>query len=135
MCTVTPSNNHPETCQLTRLICRVYSLIVTALERHFTPSVQHPTLLPKVKISGHVDSGLAKALPLLAESGIITQAVTLVPWRDLPTPLVQDRSAFLGITINPEEIAASTGNALSSFASHLVCLLAFVHYLLLLKPS
>jgi len=95
------------------------NLIVTALERHFTPSAQHPTLLPKVKISGHVDSGLAKMLPLLAESGIITQAVTLVPWRELPAPLVRDRSAFLGITINPEQIAVSTGKTLSFFASHL----------------
>ena len=100
----------------------LHSLIVTALERHFPPSSQHATLFPKVKLAGHIDSGLSRVYPLLAESGIFSQAVNLVPWRDLPVPLVQDRSMFLGISINPDQIAASTGNALSFFASHLVCL-------------
>ncbi|KAF8639822.1 hypothetical protein AX17_001078 [Amanita inopinata Kibby_2008] len=96
------------------------SLIVAALERHFPPSVDHGTMFPKAKVTGHVDSGIVKALSqFYAETAAFPLAVSLLPWDKLPTSFVQDRGLLSGTPVAPKLFIASRGKALSTLSSHL----------------
>ena len=77
------------------------SLIVSVLERRFSPSKGYGTLFPKRKNGQNTDTGLIKAFSkFYADSALFLPTVNLLAWDKIPEPFLKDRGAVCLLNIH-----------------------------------
>jgi len=99
------------------------TLIVPQLEKRVPPSAEYTSVFPPRKDGGKVDSGIIKAFAMsYGDRTLFPMGGAILPYARLGKKFLEDRSAWQGVPIPVEALAAKRPIIESQLSSHLAIL-------------